>query len=111
MSGPLPRQPNSESWLETVFEQLIYKCRSFAAFVFVDTELTLLINSHPDTALAGWHVQHAAGGDGVSDAGEVKTLAELGITSVNLTSNGQTNASQAGMLVHGTTTTTTATTG
>lgn len=40
----------------------------------------------------------------MSDAGEVKTLADLGITSINLTSNGKTDASQDGMLVHGTTT-------
>ena len=61
-----------------------------------------------NTDLEGLRAGFDSNGDGVSDAGEVKTLAELGITSVNLTSNGKTDASQAGMLVHGTTTAQTA---
>jgi len=61
-----------------------------------------------DARFGEFAVWQDANGDGVSDAGEVKTLAELGITSINLTSNGKTDASQAGMLVHGTTTAQTA---
>ncbi len=61
-----------------------------------------------DARFGEFAVWQDANGDGVSDAGEVKTLAELGITSINLTSNGKTDASQTGMLVHGTTTAQTA---
>ena len=61
-----------------------------------------------DARFGEFAVWQDANGDGVSDAGEVKTLAELGITSINLTSSGKTDASQAGMLVHGTTTAQTA---
>ena len=57
-----------------------------------------------DAKFAEFAVWQDLNGDGVSNAGEVRSLAECGVTSMALTSNGQLDASQPGMLIAGTTT-------
>lgn len=57
-----------------------------------------------DAKFAEFAVWQDLNGDGVSNAGEVRSLADWGVTSMALTSNGQLDASQPGMLIAGTTT-------
>jgi len=58
-----------------------------------------------DADFAKFGVWQDANGNGVADAGEFKTLGELGITSIKLTSDGKGYATADGdVIVHGTTT-------
>jgi hypothetical protein len=58
-----------------------------------------------DEAFAKFGVWQDANSNGISDAGEFKSLAEAGITSINLTSDGKAYAAAGGdVTVHGETT-------